>query len=421
MPKGILKLGKTNKGSVYVQLDRLNDKPPMPLSYVSFKDLSLDGKECEYDMENGKVTRIKVDGQTVFGAVQQTPQTQPVQRVVGQDANNNYSMPDSLKIENTLLPKPIQALITGDIDNFNLKLQKASRLEKDNKGKDKFYFFKNDYRKDKAGNETGHKFMILPNYGHVASNFEQICKRQKQQAETLTFNLPLVFSPDWRLIVGIGSASVYEVGMTLHHIYGIPYIPASSIKGLVRTWLIQNGWGMEEESEADAFQESKLMCDIFGCPEKTEYGDKPKKNKPSYYKANHPTIAEKQGDVVFFDAFPMSAPKIEADIMNVHYPDYYKDDEGRTAPTDFQSPNPIPFLTVGNKDLNGQSLKFQSYIGIKENKKIGDVKQKLIDSTSLTNESTILEFVQYWLNNALSSHGIGAKTAVGYGYMKQQT
>ena len=76
MPKGILKLGKTNKGSVYVQLDRLNGKPPMPLSYVSFKDLSLDGKECEFDFENGRVIRIKVDGQTVFGGIAQVQSTQ---------------------------------------------------------------------------------------------------------------------------------------------------------------------------------------------------------------------------------------------------------------------------------------------------------------------------------------------------------
>ncbi|MCM8809920.1 MAG: type III-B CRISPR module RAMP protein Cmr6, partial [Candidatus Omnitrophica bacterium] len=37
-----------------------------------------------------------------------------------------------------------------------------------------------------------------------------------------------------RLIVGLGSSHALETSLTLHHIYGIPYIPASALKGVCR-------------------------------------------------------------------------------------------------------------------------------------------------------------------------------------------
>ncbi len=428
MSKGKLIVAKTNKGSTYVQLDRLNGRPPMSLSYVSFKDATFDGKECEYGFENGKVTFIEVDGKRVYpmASVVQIPKSNAHAQnnnATGGTShpknNSNNIFPDSFNIKDTQLPKDVWELPIGDIDNFYLKLNKAGRyLENKREGKreGKFYFFKNDFRCDRAGKESGHKFLINPNYGSL--KFDQLVSRLERQSECFSNKKILKFSPDWRLIAGIGGASIYEVGMTLHHVYGIPYIPASSIKGLVRSWMIQSIWGNNEDSEALAFHESKLMCDIFGCQEKIEYGkDKPKKFKVTYYKIHHKTITEQQGNVYFFDAFPMSPPKIEPDIMNVHYPKYYG--EGQ-APTDTQSPIPIPFLTVGNKDLNGNALSFKSFIGMNASIKLleyaTEAKSREIFE-NLSTDNTILDLVERWLQKALSEHGIGAKTAVGYGYM----
>jgi CRISPR-associated protein Cmr6 len=82
--------------------------------------------------------------------------------------------------------------------------------------------------------------------------------------------------------------------------------------------------------------------------------------------------------------------------MNPHYGDYYGDTTNRVAPTDYQNPVPIPFLTV--KDTN-----FQFIIGSKkEHLKNFEIGGKTID---------------VWLTEALENHGIGAKTAVGYGRM----
>ncbi|MEO0174230.1 MAG: type III-B CRISPR module RAMP protein Cmr6, partial [candidate division WOR-3 bacterium] len=38
----------------------------------------------------------------------------------------------------------------------------------------------------------------------------------------------------YRLVVGLGSTHVLETSLTLHHIFGIPYIPGTALKGVVR-------------------------------------------------------------------------------------------------------------------------------------------------------------------------------------------
>ncbi len=168
------------------------------------------------------------------------------------------------------------------------------------------------------------------------------------------------FTPDWRMVTGMGEASVYETNMTLHPIYGIPYIPASSIKGILRHYL-------SELEEGKAYIEQ-----IFGKNDQDSSTGKPVR-----------------GQYIFFDAFPTKAPRIELDVMTPHYPKYYS--EGK-PPADWQSPTPIHFLTVG------QGTPFRFLIGLPDN----NLKQQL----------------ETWLKEALTTRGLGAKTAVGYGYWK---
>jgi CRISPR-associated protein Cmr6 len=413
MPKGIIKLTKTGKGKIIVALDRLNGKPPMPLSYVTFSDMTYHEKECDFGFEKGMVMNLLVNGVQIYPLI-------PVKRVVrlpesGVMTPATNQKTDSFKIQDARLPKDVRAIQMEDIDNFNLKFNKTARYIAE---KDKFYFFKNDFRRNRDGITSGHSFMIKPNYGHL--DFKQIIQRFEGQMAPLV-HARIEMSPDWRLITGIGSASIYETGMTLHHLYGFPYLPASSIKGLVRGWIIQNCFGTEKESEAMAFKTSKLMCDVFGCSEKID-------KTPSYYKIREKTVgfAEKQGEVCFWDGLPMSPPQVEADIMNPHYPNWYTEKDFK-PPTDFQTPIPIHFLTVAKNDLQGIPLKFVTFLSIKNNITLKsafeeegtqDYFSKMRVECSLKEESTILDFVKTWLQKALTEHGIGAKTAVGYGYMK---
>jgi len=96
-----------------------------------------------------------------------------------------------------------------------------------------------------------------------------------------------------------------------------------------------------------------------------------------------------QGEVTFLDAYPRQFPELELDIMNPHYPKYYS--EGK-PPADWMDPNPIKFLTV-KKDT-------EFIFAFK------------------TDEDDLKEQVTTLLKGALQDLGIGAKTAVGYGFFQ---
>lgn len=180
-----------------------------------------------------------------------------------------------------------------------------------------------------------------------------------------------------RIVVGLGGANINETDITLHHTYGIPYIPGQAIKGVVRNYIIRNKHlaNSEIESEQKAMKDKKFK-DIFGGTD--EQGK-------SY-----------AGKVIFFDAFPINECVIEKDIMTPHHSEYYTK-EG-VFPQDSDSVVPIQFLVAtGNKD----KLKFQINIAI----------------DSELEEDTITDLVDN-LRNALMDNGIGAKTAVGYGYFE---
>lgn len=300
--------------------------------------------------------------------------------------NKEYNLLDAK------LPRDTRELLSvamangQDIDNYALKLQKSANFPDENK-------VAVIYRKDRKLGTLAYTpdFNTIPFEG-INSRIQQSVGKQFQDKLLKVFTL----STATRLIIGIGGASVYEVGLTLHHVYGIPYIPASAIKGLARSWMIQSQFGNNEGKAL----EDQGFCDLFGCP--AEWKDEEKRSYKSYYE-NHKEKydklpGERQGNIVFFDAFPSSSPEIKEDVMNVHYPDYYRRE---APPTDFQSPNPIAFLTVA------EGTPFQFMIGIKQN---------LEREGSDTDYGSLLGRAEELLISALTTHGIGAKTAVGYGY-----
>ncbi len=251
-----------------------------------------------------------------------------------------------------------------NIGNFSLLFNKCSLFDND-----KFIFYQ-------KGDKKKRQFEIKTDFSKI--DIASINKRHKSviRKSGLKIIEPTIrLFPDWRLIVGLGNESVYETSMTLHHIYGIPYIPGQAVKGIVRNWII---------SEVDKFKNSE------------EEALKDEGFRKIFGKQ------ENQGKVIFFDAFPTGEIHLKTDIMNPHYGNYYS--EGK-PPADYHNPNPIFFLTVENTP-------FEFIIGIKEkdNQKI-----KLDDF-----EGEVLNVASEWLKKALQEHGIGAKTAVGYGYFAQE-
>lgn len=157
----------------------------------------------------------------------------------------------------------------------------------------------------------------------------------------------------WRLAAGMGAAHVLETNLSFDFLYGIPVIPGSAIKGMTRAYAESENASEEEINE------------IFG-------------------------VLGQEGKVIFFDAYPVETFKLKADVTTPHYPDYYT---GNKWPTDYQSPVPVPFITVEN-------TRFKFVAAYKKD----ELDEKLGNK------------VKAWLNKGLEIMGIGAKTAVGYGY-----
>ena len=191
---------------------------------------------------------------------------------------------------------------------------------------------------------------------------EQLRERQTEQLLQLVMRGIKLYcvdaTVDWRLIVGLGSEHVQETNMTLHHIYGIPYIPGSAVKGVLRHWWLQEDFG---NNEKNALKDKNFLA-LFGSQ-------------------------EQRGEVQFLDAYPEQVHFVK-DIMNPHYPDYYG---GSVPPTDSQNPVLINFLTVEKTTFRFAFLA---------------KKQGLLDKLKAR------------FKDVLEMKGIGAKTAVGYGYFR---
>lgn len=306
-------------------------------------------------------------------------------------------------MQTILLPKDTrQAFAFNTSQNFALEINKLARFELTGKQKEKFVVRQDDGIK---------KFFKDENYGLIKKHIEQITKSYNDLGYILPEE-PIKKSVGWRLIVGLGNESVYETSMTLHHIYGIPYIPGSAVKGVTRSYVITEVLGKDQPLESfNALEnllelkeedlKSKLSNDEYNAEYFVKDKDNENKSVKKSVSVKRDTLdtarkifgnQNQQGQVIFFDAFPTEAPMIEPDIMNCHYDKYY---QGKTPPADYLSPNPIFFLTVKN-------TQFEFYLGMKPK--------------HYNENKDLLDKAEDWLKKALTTHGIGAKTAVGYGY-----
>jgi CRISPR-associated protein Cmr6 len=192
------------------------------------------------------------------------------------------------------------------------------------------------------------------------------------------------FRIDSRMIVGLGVSNVLETGLTLNHLYGAPFIPASALKGLAAHYC-SAVW-----SEADS---------EFKGPKRDSRGNAAGPAGKHYDFMFGST--EDAGFLTFYDAWitPKSLRgSLVQDVMTPHHGDYYmgKTTDGgqRFAPSDFDDPNPVTFLSVrGDFDIH------VSCDG-------GDDAQQ---------KSGWEKLAMDLLKQALSDWGIGGKTSNGYG------
>ena len=203
-----------------------------------------------------------------------------------------------------------------------------------------------------------------------------------------------VFAADWHFVTGLGNPHPVENGFLWHPTLGVPYLPGSAIKGLVRA-LIEAWMEFESEDERHA-----TLYRWFGSEDK-----KPEKRKelrlggfiPPSRGQNCDTEA---GTFIFFDALPIEPVTLKADIMTLHMGKWYEkggEDQDPidpdVTPADWHNPLPVLFL-IADKP------KFQFSIAPRFVADKGDV-----------------EKIMAALEDALDWLGAGAKTSVGYGRM----
>jgi len=166
-------------------------------------------------------------------------------------------------------------------------------------------------------------------------------------------------------VIGMGYEHPVENGMAWHPTLGVPYLPASSVKGLVRAWA--QDWAQDWQSDPDQADITR----IFGDSDRGA------------------------GSIIFFDALPIEPVQMMAEIMTPHDGGWrIKDDD--TTPSDWVSPTPIPFLAVET----GAKFCFAIAPRCKNDSKEG---------------KSDIDLVKGWLTQALDWLGAGAKTSLGFG------
>lgn len=160
------------------------------------------------------------------------------------------------------------------------------------------------------------------------------------------------------LAIGLGNASPYEVGLTLHHTYGVPYLPGSALKGLVL------------RAARNHILSEEALAVLFG------------------------TVGS-AAHIIWWDGWldPQTARPLQLDTITVHHHKYYGSAGREGYPTDFDDPNPVAFLSVPT------GTKFHLALG---------------KSTPELDDRWIYLAAQL-LGHGLTHLGLGGKTNAGYG------
>ena len=203
-----------------------------------------------------------------------------------------------------------------------------------------------------------------------------------------------------RLLIGHGTSSATEVGLTVHHTWGAPMIPGSALKGICAHYVSTQFGGNTEDRTPyrgvvwDGARMETAPGDVhkalFGAPDSDDAG------------------LAAGGKIIFHDAWyvwdgTVTKPFL-ADIMTVHQRGYYGQDGGpaeRRWANDYDNPNPIGFMTIrpGTKFCVALSAA----------------------NSHDPKTAEWLALARYFLTEAVSAWGVGGKTAAGYGQLAMQS
>lgn len=157
-------------------------------------------------------------------------------------------------------------------------------------------------------------------------------------------------------VTGLGYEHPIENGFQWHPLLGTPYLPGSGVKGLLLAWATK--WN--DEPDVDRLLGSQ----------------------------------EKVGAWMTFDALPIEPVRLGCEVMTAHDAGWRIREGTDATPSDWVSPNPIPFLVV----RPGARFSFA-----------------FAPRRGGTAQSEDVARIAAWLREALDFIGAGGKTAVGFG------
>ncbi|MDR7420774.1 MAG: type III-B CRISPR module RAMP protein Cmr6 [Armatimonadota bacterium] len=289
--------------------------------------------------------------------------------------------------------------------------------------------------------------------GDYAKVVEELQRRQQSLAQAAPDRILVRDATTTApFVTGVGSEHPLENGFAFLDPYGVPYLPGSSVKGVLRRaaeelalfeagsgWDLLALWWLFGFDATSAFVTSqdripqglvatraawqltfRQACDGLSRDDVRDWleaaadpsvGERWRKDPLAFLRSLagesraavlHARALHLSGSLRFWDVLvrPPAATqgRLRVDIMNPHHHKYYQDGE---APGDFRSPNPIFFLAVPS----GACLTF-----IVEMTPVRALPQRLRESWR--------DLVERALRHACTWHGFGAKTAVGYGALR---
>lgn len=261
-------------------------------------------------------------------------------------------------------------------------------------------------REIKVENKTSALLQACKLTNHDKATMRALAARQNHTAQSTPHTLTLDAIATAPFTTGLGNEHPLENGFAFLNPYGLPYLPGSGVKGVLRQAareLTSGDWGDPQvwdagtihllERRGHATIELSIIDVLFG--RETPDGD-----------SDHV-----RGALSFWDALPqIPGDSLAVDIMTPHQSHYYQQRQDRksgdsASPHDSGAPNPISFLTLPP----GTGFAFHV----------------VCDQAHLERLAPDLAHGQRWqtLLTAAFEHafewlGFGAKTAVGYGAMQ---
>ena len=209
-----------------------------------------------------------------------------------------------------------------------------------------------------------------------------------------------------RLLIGHGQPAPTEVGLTLHHTWGVPVIPGSALEGLLAHY-VDTCYGPDRQEDGSTVHDSSRQP--YAGPRYDTRTGRAIEQPGSFHTRlfGAPPVIDplgnahpaRRGELIVHDAWwvPPSdeagQPFLLRDVITPHHATYYRSHAGRdpssALPNDYDDPIPISFVTIRPRTA-------------------------FLVALSCRDPALLRRAVEY-LAGALTRWGVGAKTAAGYG------